>query len=96
VLEAIGGRLEGALAILSGRDAGDLARRVPGGLWRIGNHGLIPLAPGAKPPEDRAAAPDAVRGAIEKSVPCSMAHALKPRGPFLLCITGKPRILQKT
>ncbi|MGB2178897.1 MAG: trehalose-phosphatase, partial [Hyphomonas sp.] len=49
VLEAIGGRLEGALAILSGRDAGDLARRVPGGLWRIGNHGLIPLAPGVKP-----------------------------------------------
>ncbi|HAE28918.1 MAG TPA: hypothetical protein DCG58_17300, partial [Hyphomonas adhaerens] len=66
VLEAVGDRLHGALAILSGRDAGDLARRVPGGLWRVGNHGLIPLAPDQQAPDTRASAPDAVRGAIEK------------------------------
>jgi trehalose 6-phosphate phosphatase len=83
VLEAIGHRLEGALAILSGRDAGDLARRVPGGLWRIGNHGLIPLAPDAKPPEDRAAAPDAVRGVIEKISAMFHGTRVETKGPVL-------------
>ncbi|MEO1964558.1 trehalose-phosphatase [Hyphomonas sp.] len=83
VLETIGGRLDGALAILSGRDAGDLARRVPGGLWRIGNHGLIPLAPDAKPPEARAAAPDAVRHAIEKISAMFHGTRVETKGPVL-------------
>jgi len=42
-------RLDGALAVISGRDVRDLARRVPAGLWRIGGHGLEVLAPGASP-----------------------------------------------
>lgn len=83
VLEAIGRLLEGALAILSGRDAGDLARRVPGGLWRIGNHGLIPLAPDELAPETRAAAPDAVRGAIEKISAMFHCTRVETKGPVL-------------
>ena len=83
VLETIGNRLDGALAILSGRDAGDLARRVPGGLWRIGNHGLIPLAPDAAAPDTRAAAPDAVRGAIEKISAMFLGTRVETKGPVL-------------
>lgn len=83
VLETIGGRLDGALAILSGRDAGDLARRVPGGLWRIGNHGLIPLAPDQQAPDTRGAAPDAVRRAIEKISAMFHGTRVEMKGPVL-------------
>ena len=83
VLETIGNRLGGALAILSGRDAGDLARRVPGGLWRIGNHGLLPLAPDQVAPETRAAAPEAVRGAIEKISAMFHGTRVETKGPVL-------------
>lgn len=40
LLLAVAGLLGGALAVVSGRDLSDLARRVPAGVWRIGNHGL--------------------------------------------------------
>ncbi|MEO1000307.1 MAG: trehalose-phosphatase, partial [Pseudomonadota bacterium] len=39
-----------AVAVLSGRDIRDLARRVPEGLWRAGGHGLEVIAPGEPPP----------------------------------------------
>jgi trehalose 6-phosphate phosphatase len=83
VLQTIGNQLEGALAILSGRDAGDLAERVPGGLWRIGNHGLIPLAPDAEAPEERASAPDAVRSAIDKISAMFQGTRVEIKGPVL-------------
>ncbi|WP_321490688.1 trehalose-phosphatase [uncultured Hyphomonas sp.] len=83
VLEEVGRRLEGALAILSGRDAGDLAHRVPGGLWRIGNHGLIPLAPDETAPQARASAPDAVRSAIEKISAMFHGTRVETKGPVL-------------
>ena len=83
VLEAVGDRLDGALAILSGRDAGDLARRVPGGLWRVGNHGLIPLAPDQQAPDTRASAPDAVRGTIEKISAMFHGTRVETKGPVL-------------
>jgi trehalose 6-phosphate phosphatase len=38
-------RLGGAVAILSGRDIRDLARRTPPGVWRAGGHGLEVVAP---------------------------------------------------
>lgn len=53
-------RLDGALALLSGRDIRDLARRTPGGLWRLGGHGLETMPPGAAPP----AAPPALAEAV--------------------------------
>ena len=43
-------RFGGALAVLSGRDVRDLARRTPADVWRIGGHGLEVLPPGADPP----------------------------------------------
>lgn len=49
-LEALARRLGGALAVISGRDVRDLARRVPDGLWRGGTHGLEVVPPGMKPP----------------------------------------------
>lgn len=37
--------LDGALAIISGRDIQDLSKRVPRSLWRIGQHGLYTAPP---------------------------------------------------
>ncbi|MEP6343579.1 MAG: trehalose-phosphatase [Maricaulaceae bacterium] len=37
--------LDGALAIISGRDIQDLSKRVPRTLWRIGQHGLYVAPP---------------------------------------------------
>ena len=83
ILEAAAQRLRGALAVISGRDAGDLSRRVPAGLWRVGNHGLITLAPGEVPPEARAAAPDSVQGAF-RSVSARFAGTrVETKGPVL-------------
>ncbi|MEO0820545.1 MAG: trehalose-phosphatase [Pseudomonadota bacterium] len=50
VLRALAGRQDGAVAVISGRDLRDLARRVPAGLWRAGGHGLEIVAPGERPP----------------------------------------------
>lgn len=49
-LDRLAARLGGALAILSGRDLRDLARRTPSGVWRLGGHGLEVLAPHEAPP----------------------------------------------
>jgi trehalose 6-phosphate phosphatase len=43
-------RLDGAVAILSGRDVRDLAGRTPASVWRLGGHGLEVLPPGAPEP----------------------------------------------
>jgi trehalose 6-phosphate phosphatase len=59
-LSALAGALDGAVAILSGRDLRDLAGRTPSGLWRAGGHGLEILAPGLPPPEAPAPPPDDV------------------------------------
>jgi trehalose 6-phosphate phosphatase len=83
VLETLARRLDGALAILSGRDAGDLSARVPGGFWRIGNHGLIPLAPGVSAPDARGAAPDAVRAAMEEVSFRFSGTRIEVKGPVL-------------
>lgn len=83
VLETISGNLNGALTILSGRDAGDLSGRVPAGLWRIGNHGLIELAPGESAPEARASAPDAVRGAFRDISARFSGTRVETKGPIL-------------
>jgi len=59
-LARIGARLGGALAVVSGRDLRDLARRTPPGLWRLGGHGLEVLPPDAVPPEAPPTLPEAV------------------------------------
>ncbi|MCA8897580.1 MAG: trehalose-phosphatase [Hyphomonas sp.] len=83
VLVALSARLGGALAVISGRDAGDLARRVPLGLWRVGNHGLIRLAPGDAAPGSRATAPGEV-DAVLRGVTARFAGArVEVKGPVL-------------
>lgn len=83
VLEVLALRLGGALAVISGRDAGDLSRRVPDALWRIGNHGLIELMPGESPPEGRAAAPVPVQAAFEAACDSFPGARLETKGPVL-------------
>lgn len=39
-------KLDGAVALISGRDLQDLSKRVPQDVWRFGNHGLFNAAPG--------------------------------------------------
>jgi trehalose 6-phosphate phosphatase len=50
-IERLAGRIEGAIALLSGRDVRDLARRTPAGVWRAGGHGLEIVAPGGPLPQ---------------------------------------------
>lgn len=82
-LETIARKLDGALAILSGRDAGDLSGRVPAGFWRIGNHGLIELAPGESAPEMRAVAPEAISGAFRDISAQFAGTRVETKGPIL-------------
>ncbi len=64
ILRALAAKLGGALAVLSGRDIRDLAKRVPGSLWRAGGHGLEVCAPGDTPEEFANAAPPALVDAL--------------------------------
>ncbi|MEM9225874.1 MAG: trehalose-phosphatase [Pseudomonadota bacterium] len=57
ILRQCAAKLDGALAIISGRDIDDLTQRVPNDLWRFGNHGLRAAAPGALPTPSPQAAP---------------------------------------
>lgn len=64
ILHAASTRLGGALAILSGRDLRDLSKRIPGGLWRAGGHGLEIAAPGEEAEQHAKAAPAALADAL--------------------------------
>ncbi len=57
VLCLLKAKLDGALTIISGRGIGDLSRRTPVGLWRIGGHGLDVCAPGNTPEKTAQDAP---------------------------------------
>ncbi|WOI54269.1 trehalose-phosphatase [Parvularcula sp. LCG005] len=46
LLAGLADHLDGALALVSGRDVRDLSTRVPPHLWRAGNHGAAILEPG--------------------------------------------------
>jgi trehalose 6-phosphate phosphatase len=59
-LDRVARRLGGALAVLSGRDLRDLARRTPAALWRLGGHGLEVLPPDAPAPPPPPPLPEAV------------------------------------
>ncbi len=83
ILEAAAEHLDGALAVISGRDAGDLALRVPAGLWRIGNHGLIELAPGEAPSVSRATAPERIQEAFEAICARFAGTRVETKGPVL-------------
>lgn len=83
LLEAISVKLDGALAIVSGRDIRDLAQRVPDGLWRAGGHGADICPPGAAAPDALAAAPEGLIAgarALEVKLP---GVRLEEKGPVL-------------
>ncbi len=48
-LSQLSKKLQGAIAIVSGRDITDLTSRTPTDLWRVGGHGLQCCAPGESP-----------------------------------------------
>lgn len=52
--------LGGAVALLSGRDLRDLAKRTPPGIWRAGGHGLEVLPPDGRLPPPPPPPPDPV------------------------------------
>jgi trehalose 6-phosphate phosphatase len=58
-LAGLAGRLDGAVAILSGRDVRDLARRTPATVWRLGGHGLETVTPGGPVPPSPPTLPEA-------------------------------------
>lgn len=73
--------LEGALAIISGRDLRDLAKRVPSGLWRGGNHGLFIAAPDKIVPPDLPAMPNALATKIDELIKDMEGVWLERKGP---------------
>ncbi|MEH6409453.1 MAG: trehalose-phosphatase [Hyphomonas sp.] len=83
VLEACANRLDGALAIISGRDAADLARRVPQSLWRFSNHGLHVLAPGEHSGGNMAVAPDRLIEALSDIASRHPGVRVEPKGQVL-------------
>jgi len=83
VLHACATRLDGALAVMSGRDLDDLSRRVPGNLWRFGNHGLRASAPGGLATQSPAAAPSGLIAALSEISDTYPGVRLEPKGPVL-------------
>ena len=66
-LEALSARLNGALALLSGRDLRDLAARTPSGVWRLGGHGLETLPPGDAPPPPPPPPPELILASLREA-----------------------------
>jgi trehalose 6-phosphate phosphatase len=66
-LAALSARLGGALALLSGRDLRDLARRTPPQAWRLGGHGLEVLPPGEAPPAPLPPPPEALLAPLREA-----------------------------
>ncbi len=83
VLRACAHRLDGALAVMSGRDLDDLSRRVPDSLWRFGNHGLRASAPGGRATESLTAAPSGLLAALSEISDTYAGVRLEPKGPVL-------------
>lgn len=83
VLVSCAERVGGALAVLSGRDLSDLSKRVPGNLWRFGNHGLRRAAPNETPTSTTADAPAGLVAALQIIVTRNPGVQLEPKGPVL-------------
>jgi trehalose 6-phosphate phosphatase len=79
-LGRLAARLGGALALISGRDLRDLARRAPDTVWRAGGHGLETAAPGAPLPPPPPLPPDAVLAPL-RAVARTPGVRLELKGP---------------
>lgn len=76
-------RLDGAVAIISGRDITDLSKRVPITLWRLGNHGLYSAAPNMQPPTDLPKFPSNIRRMIDERLSQMPEIWIEDKGPVL-------------
>lgn len=83
LLETLTAQLDGALALLSGRDIRDLSVRTPQGVWRAGGHGLEICSPGEAPAEVRANAPDALMRAVEDVTASMEGVRIEPKGEVI-------------
>lgn len=83
LLTALAARLDGALAVISGRDVRDLAGRVPSGVWRAGGHGLVVCAPGEDAPASAPDAPAPLAAAILALLAERPGTRLERKGPVL-------------
>jgi len=72
-------RLDGALAVISGRALSDLAARIPNQLWRIGAHGLDQAAPGMAPTRPEMA-PEGLTTAIDQIICATPGARLEKKG----------------
>lgn len=83
ILETCAARLDGALAVISGRDLDDLSKRVPNTLWRFGNHGMRAAAPGLAPSPDPMAQPEGLKSAIEAAIAGHEGVRIEDKGAVL-------------
>jgi trehalose 6-phosphate phosphatase len=89
VLERLAERLDGALALVSGRDVRDLASRVPTCLWRAGNHGDLVLPPEASQPEGAMTPPPELQQELEALVAQHEGTRLEEKARVLTIHTRK-------
>ncbi|WP_297737122.1 trehalose-phosphatase [uncultured Maricaulis sp.] len=82
-LQALSQALDGALAVVSGRDIRDLDRRIPGALWRAGGHGCDICAPGRHPSAWQPPAPDPLYQAVYALAAETQGARLESKGPIL-------------
>ena len=75
--------LSGAIAIISGRDVRDLAKRVPDIFWRLGNHGLYTLPPRQVPPAELGSFPHNLRKALTQDLLKFDGVWIENKGPMV-------------
>lgn len=83
LLIALRDRLDGALAVISGRDLRDLSKRVPQSLWRIGNHGLFKAATNEPAPDKFAEFPADLLKRIDTSLSEIAGTRIERKGPVI-------------
>ncbi|MCI4644465.1 MAG: trehalose-phosphatase [Hyphomonadaceae bacterium] len=83
LLSALARQLDGALALVSGRDVRDLSARTPLNVWRAGGHGLEICAPGETPADIRKLAPEALMAAVETATASIPGARVEPKGEVI-------------
>ena len=83
LLDRLAAQLDGALALVSGRDIRDLTARTPLSVWRAGGHGLEICRPGEAPAEMRALAPEALMAAVETVTTSVPGARIEPKGEVI-------------
>ena len=83
LLQQLKQSLSGAMAVISGRDVRDLAKRIPNSFWRLGNHGLYALSPGQIPSNEFESFPPALLSVLAKGLTTFEAAWIEEKGPMI-------------